>query len=809
MKMKIWCYAIYVIMISFLFLFPLVAADNDSMKILITLDREGTYSGGDTGRVTVHVFDKGSYVNPDNKPNCILGDSKYYIEFERDIHLTKESTGRYDGSFTIQDSDADEFNSLFLETKATYGKSDMEDTEYNTDDIYEYIYLEKQEDENSIVEVKIKNAPPSAFPGDSITFCIEVRKDNILTNADKLDINYEIDFNISDDIELELPYNNLETGVYEIVLNVSDTITESCEIKLEVLANIDNYYDFISRHIDVDFFSVWYHQDTIGETNAKFDIYVSDSQGKAVSEAEVSLTWEKDRRSLNETIRLTDGSGKAAFVIRYDHDTTELELNGKVEANGTIQDFSGEIMIRDEKDDIELDDPSPHGLDVIIKNRTISGSPPYTLDCIAYLNGQRISNKGICSYLYTKTEVIAYGAPITDINGEFKMTFSRWGSDTKFITAEFEAVSGDYYSNLISDRNFSLDGKEYASDQDMIWIELNDTMNVDFTESLIKIEADVVNPGELTEVTVGGILGRGNPIVTWIPAPVRSKRDVEKWEEYSEWSIWGGEGLMVQDMLFSDIEISCKLMIPEFLPSGEYTILGGYLDDSDVSDPDWSLETNYHLNSLVIMTGESRSTSPGPTEPASGGMGLMILIIFIIVLLLVIILAIVIMLIRRKKNQENMLALWKNDNQEPKSDVPPPSPETTSGEEREQIQSLSQSQQDRGGYSEDSLPRPPWLKPKDSSPGTLPTGSPGSMDRKDGRNQRFPPPPYAAGTATAPSKQQDETVQPTSSRFGIDDEGENHRTSLGHFQERRPDSPPPHSSYPPPPSRRREYPPPY
>lgn len=776
--MKKRCYLIAVMVISVLFLFPTVAADNDSMKILLTFDRYGTYSGGETAKVTVHVFDRGGYVSPDNKPNCTLGDN-HFIEIERDIDLIKKATGRYDGFFQVHDSDTDEFKSLFLEAKATYGKSDMEDIEYNTDEVSEMIYLEGGEDDN--VEVKIKNVPPSAFPGDSITVHVEVRKGNILTDADDLDIKYELDYDNMDDVESDLPYDKVETGVYEIVLDVPDTIAESCEIKLDAVAGFDDYiyYGLDSERIDMDFFSVWYRKDTVGQTITNFDIYVSDSQGKALGKAEVSLEWEKDRRSSNEAKKLTDGSGKATFEISYDKDTTDLELKGKVEANGKIQVFSGDIMIRESEEENELDAPSLRGLDVIIKNRNISGSPPYKVDCIAYLNGQRISNKEIYCYLYSKTEVFAFGSPRTDVNGEFNMTFFNSMENSGYITAEFEVASGDYYSNFLSDRNNTLDGKEYSSDRDIIWIEVDASLNVDFNKPTIKIDADPVTLGRFTEVTVKGIPDRGCPLITWIPAPVNSFSDIEKWEEDFNWSQWGGGGLMIQNLEFSGSEISCNLMIPEFLPPGEYTILGGYYDDIDISDPDLSLEEAYHLNNLILMSGESGSTSNDFTEPVSGGFGLKLLVIGIIVVILVIALTIVIILKRRKKNQENAQALWENRNQTSISNIPhPPEDETH--------------RSDVG----------------DSSAGIPTIQHHESMDRNTQTDQRSPTPPYGADYSTAIHRQRDEAFQHGSHGFEMDDEVDESRASVGHFHRGHSDFPPPRSTYPPPPTGRSGYPPP-
>ncbi len=633
--------------------FPNVAAENDSMKVLVTIDREEDYFGGDTGKVTVHVFDKGEYIEPDEIPDCKIKGGYYPDTVERNITLEKKSAGIYEGDFKIYSSDADELNRMVISADASYGKSDEDDTEYNLDEDSQSIDISSKEDEDEEVSVSIIDAPPSLFPGDTITLRIEVKKGDVLTDADELDINYELEYEEGDPDENELPYDKVSNGIYEAVLIVPKGIKESCQIDITAEATIDEDFDFDFESVKIDFFSVWYKKGSLGETVCTFDVYVSDAEGKALTNADINLNWDEWRRSSeNEATKLTDGSGKASFEITYEEDTDDLEITGKIMKDGKTQFFSGVIELKEDgEEEGEWAEPDYYGMDVVFRNKQLSGESPYTLECRAFLEGQRISKKEVYYYIYDDLNVIAHGAATTDIDGEFSIKFSyspKGLFDT--IRTYFETADGDYDGWSWDERKNSLDGKEYASETDYVRFEIDEVPDVDFDDTSIKITVNELKRGGLTEVTVTGIPADMLAHVSWIPSSVDNIKDIDEWEKTFEWNQWAGEGLMAQGTSVSNGKLTCELMIPEFMPSGKYTIFAGYIDESDIDDPNFSLEEAYHINNVILEPGES-GTSTGTSVGSlfsSGGFVWLSVGIFIIILVAIIV---IILMVRRKKGK--------------------------------------------------------------------------------------------------------------------------------------------------------------
>ena len=661
MKDRFFTLCIFVALLGITVL-PLTAGE-DGMKLLITLDRDSDYDGGDTGKITVHVFEKGEYADSDEIPDCILKGGYYYDDEgeEREIELEKKSTGIYGKEFKVYDSDADDFNIMSLTAEATYGKSDESDTEYDMDDESTYIYIEQEAEASEEVDVKVKGVPNSLSPGDSVTIGIEVRKGTELTDADELDVTYQLEYGDGEYAdEKDLPYSKGEDGTYEVVLEIPEDVKESGDIGLVIEATIGEEDDTLWDLIDLDLLSVWYHEDTIGESICKFDIYVADVDGTGVSDAEIKIDWETDEGESGDDTELTGDSGKAAFEIIYDDDTTELEVSGNVKTDGKTQYFSGTIEIGESEDEEYVETPSMFGLDIITNSEPLSGKSPFKLECTAYMEGQRISNEDVYYYLYSKTDIITHGAATTDVDGEFSITFSYEPSGVyDSIYADFEAISGDYTSVWFDDRENTVDGKDYEIDSEYIFFEGDSGyLDLDFDDSSVKIEVGKLQRGGLTSVTVKGIPAGNEPLISWIPSEVNSIQDVMDWQESYEWDSWGGDGLSTQNMQISDDEISCTLMIPEFMPTGKYTVVAGYIEDFNINE-DYSLDEFYHMNNVVVKPGQAGSSETTESSFVEST-GFMMIIIGVVFLVLAIITIAIIIGIRKKKKGEAK-SEWSGD----------------------------------------------------------------------------------------------------------------------------------------------------
>ena len=113
-----------VILILFLVsMIPTVAADNDSMKVIILVDKDQDYRIGDTVTVTVHVFDKAKHITADDVSVIIESSSLYGVD-SRNILVTEKNTGIYQGTFVIRDKDVSKYDSVSIQATAEYAKKD-------------------------------------------------------------------------------------------------------------------------------------------------------------------------------------------------------------------------------------------------------------------------------------------------------------------------------------------------------------------------------------------------------------------------------------------------------------------------------------------------------------------------------------------------------------------------------------------------------------------------------------------------------------------------------------------------------------
>ncbi len=664
------------------FAIPAVTAfANDGMKVIITLDKGEDYKGGDEGTVKVHVFNKGEYVDPDDAPKCALEPEYGGVpENARDIDLEKDATGIYSGTFDIFTSDVDDNDMMSLNTEATYGKTDENDTIYNTDETSEYLSLDKGTTEDEEVSVNFKGVPDAASPGETITITVEVRKGGVLTDAEDLTVEYEFELEGSE--SKNLPYNKISTGVYELELEIPGTSKESFDVELKAEATIGEDTDWDWEFTRVDLLSVWYHKVTIGKTITKFDIYVCGPDGKAIENAEINFDWMGDKGDGDKESSLTDSEGKATFQLSHDEKTGDIEVEGTVLADGKTQHFEGWIEVQEIDDDDDEswkeEEPYGYGLEVIMSRDSVSGSGSQEIQCIAYLDGQRVSDKEIHYYIYDQERIIAHGTVTTDINGEFTISFSYTKGGDDSLNIDFEIANEEFYS-FFGDREDTLDGMEYASTGDWLWVEEDeDEGNPEFDATSVKISVGNMKHGGLTDVTITGLPEDFMPFVIWVPTKVSSWEGLEEWGKDFPWDTWGGDSLMTQNVEVSDGKVTCKIMVPEFLPKTDYTVIAGYLDLEKMDDPNANFDDVFNLNKVTVKPGQSgSSTTGGGTDDSGSSSSNMALILIIsgVVLVIIIIVVVLILVTRGKKKggekEDEEAEIHQDDGMEPVGDAPP------------------------------------------------------------------------------------------------------------------------------------------
>ncbi len=503
--------------------FPnLVSAHQDSLNVIMTCENQDkVFSSGDSAKVTVHVFDKGSYVDADNKPTLSVNQySSGEIDTqERELGTEKTSTGKYESTLTIMDSDIENYEYLELELKDTEKTSSGSrardygyyyshyDDEYavgygrdsKTDDTYNFVYSDEVNDiilnlkrkEKMEVAIEIDDCPDYPFnPGDTIDITIKVSEDgdNIAPGDFKLILGHDD----TDGYETEeLPYNNPSDGVYKASYTIPSRLTKCTSYSITAKAeltddnNDETWDDTAHLSFELNFFDIWYHKISRDETETKFDIWVSDMDGKAVSNAGVYLFYE-----IYKTYDYEDS----------DHDgfSDNFEIHCKTDPN----DHSSY------PENIDLDDSDND--DICDKEEEFYGSDPKDRysnpDWPEYIRNSEVKttdNLGKAIFLIETTED-DIGIDGYVKKGELNQTFhGRISSETEEEEPTEPEPSGSGFEVLSSDNiNFISLGSTTVSKQFIAFLEGEKLESADVYYYLYTAEK-ILTYGDVTTSTDG------------------------------------------------------------------------------------------------------------------------------------------------------------------------------------------------------------------------------------------------------------------------------------------------------------------
>jgi len=166
-----------ILVFSFL---PLVGGE-DGFQIIMTYE-DLDYQIGDTINVTIHVFNDGEYVEPD-EVNVTLG----FGMNEEEINTTKIATGKYSASFQVTEEDWED-GSIWVRADATYWDYEAHDgTHINFWD----------EDLRLDVFIHVDKMFPVA--GDIITITVTVMNNSENVDPEEIHLYLEVDRDMFDD----------------------------------------------------------------------------------------------------------------------------------------------------------------------------------------------------------------------------------------------------------------------------------------------------------------------------------------------------------------------------------------------------------------------------------------------------------------------------------------------------------------------------------------------------------------------------------------------------------------------------------
>lgn len=539
-----------------------------TLRVIVVCE-DKTYKIGDSVTTTVHVLSGGEHIEPDSAPTVWLNKGE---NNERTISVSKISTGVYRGTFTIMSTDVvSEYGYISIEARATYnGQSE-------SDYISIYVY-------GLSVFVDISNSAPK--PGDTVSITVTVREDN--TNVDA-DLDLEIYSEYTGSTET-LTHTREDTGVYKANYYIISSLTEGTYFSITAKATYGDRFGEGYVMFCIAFYDIWYHKLSVTETSASFELWVSDMEGNAVSEASIKFTHDSQLYP-----GMTDNSGKASFTITYSS-TDYVSIDGTVTKDGKTQPFEGYIEHQE-------GEPDSYGFDVVsemegmksftsVENFCKAGSTA-SLEFTAYNDGTPLTSQIIYYYITTSSILIESGQRTTDSNGEFNLHFTIPGNAEGMIHISFETKIMGYY------------GYEYETDSEYIPI-----------FGGIDINVDALRLGGKTRITAtSGDSGFG--LVMCVPL------DVEGQEP--SWSRWTGIGGWGSFIFFNVVneEFSGDILLPEFMPNTRYLIL--------VVDYGMMGYSGMRMNYVLLNPGESTYSQGGLFGGGVMGIIWISIILFIVI----------------------------------------------------------------------------------------------------------------------------------------------------------------------------------
>jgi hypothetical protein len=416
---------------------PSVKGHDDGLVALILTD-DTSYEAGDTIKVTVHVMHDAEYVDPDQSPVLIFSGPpgmRSLKEFNEDVGgreytTQKDSKGIYKADIPVFDSDAESGDYAYIYLKPlfttdpdsylseqvaiTYGMSGGSDTTYdyivaNRWDGASVMIAEKMDAETGLtLEYELMDISDCPWaPGDTVEFNVRVEKDGSAVKPDQ--------FEVTDRNDDPVPYNNPSTGVYEITFTIPSSLKENSDQDLTVKAGIvgaKNETATIEMPIPVTLFHIWLHEiPAPNSTTSAFEIYVSDSDGKAVQDAKVGI--EVGYSSSKTYTATTDASGGADFLIEKNEDSSYMQ--GYIATGSSNQTFSAHLTA--EVSDVDGWEPDPSGYGFDVEERPNSGSEPMVM--YAFMDGEAMVGSTIYYYLYTDSKLLSMGEIVTGSEGKF------------------------------------------------------------------------------------------------------------------------------------------------------------------------------------------------------------------------------------------------------------------------------------------------------------------------------------------------------------------------------------------------------
>jgi hypothetical protein len=540
----------------------MVSADvgyDNPLAVFITMDDQEWDVGSDLD-ITVHVFNDGEYYDPDFV-NLTVGD------MEREVNLTRESTGLYTVTITVLEDDVDYDGDLGLQVIATDEGPFWPDMAWD----FVYLYGGGGGDEFMVFTYITDNSGSNAKPGQTIHVSIETTFSGEPVDPDNLDV-YVYDMNY-DDVTYDL--NKVGTGMYELTFEIPEDLGQSGDFEVGAEAEYstggNTYYDDDWTWVEVLILNVWIHYVELTETRTEIEYFVMDIDGMPIEGADVDIdyyyyddSWDEVNKDDSAT---TDENGMVSFVLTY-NDLGEDEYSIELEVyfdTGDIEDSYWDTLYV--KDYVPGDD---WGFVVDVPRDGLDPDSDVNLQLEATYDGDPMALQDIAIYVVTDEEILFYGTERTGVSGGFDIdihTPSTSGTpmDPVWIDVYFMT---QYIGEWESYEEYLIVGEGFGDDFD-----LRDMIDPGTTLTVAPFRA-----GETAEVTLECTAADGadeEAFIIWFAGTLDNFVE----SDTSEWGImgsWGADVMLGEfEATWSDGSYHASIPIPIIMdPDTPLTFLG-------------------------------------------------------------------------------------------------------------------------------------------------------------------------------------------------------------------------------------------
>lgn len=714
------------------FLFPAAMGDNDSLKVVVLVE-DKDYSVGTSGKVTVHVFDKGVHRDADSTPEVEIG---FYPS--REIPVRRVSEGVYQGTFTIQSEDF-RWGFASISATATFGKSDDTDTTYNEDTDSVMIWPPTTRGAGLEVRCWLKSVSDSVLhAGTKVVVAAEVTDDGtpVTPSSFDLTVTYE-----NDEGEYEtdyLDYTNPSKGIYESEAYTIPDLPYSTDFRFKAVANYHGNDREDSVSVQYNHFTVVYHNISRGMTETTFEIYIAGSDGKPVKGAHIDLGYDDEDSWEPRWVDagFTDDNGKARVTLQYDWGSERLDITGYANASGKSQRFSGEIQLRDKTG---TPHPSSEEFEVVFGGPEKSYKPGQSLtrEYVVFNNFRPWGEKEIYCYIKSGTfdlsqflmpSLSAVEAKVltTDSYGKLKLTLSPPPGKSTFYNVEFESATGEHPKpdGWDSDHD-SLDGKYYSEDSDSFWAG-------NILTGTMEVKVETLNLGSPTKITATA--RTSDPPMATTGWAIGAITDPMEMSADPNWQVWSQiSGFATK----SGSTYSGSVLIPSFMPK-DLTYTVGMATEG---------EEGFAYGFASLKPGQGTQS-----QGTGAGVALPMLFIGIALLFIIIIIAVAAVAIKRKRAKPapetipvptQVTPASIEPSAFPQGPAPPPgtsaAPQAQPQYQPQPTQPPSPAQTPTQLYQQPSQPQPPPFPPTAQPPPSYPYQY-GQVQY--GQVPPYPPPPY-------------------------------------------------------------------